>query len=155
MIAFRRRYGASALHLLVMIASFALAGYAAWSLIQDRTIMVVVWFVGAAVGHDVILFPLYSIIDRRFGGRRRRDDDVPAAAGAPAAPWLNYVRVPAAISGLLLLVFLPSIARLSSIYTSTTALSSGGYLARWLGITGALFLVSAVAYAFRLRRARA
>ena len=64
------------------------------------------------------------------------------------------MRFPAAISGILLIVFLPSIARLSSTYTATTGLSSSEYFARWLAITGALFLVSAVLYAARLRRNR-
>lgn len=156
--AFRRLYGANPLHLLAMIASFALAGYAAQSLIQSRPIAVGVWFVGAAIGHDVILLPLYAIADQGarlvLPHRRRR------AAGTVSTPepanggWQNYVRVPAAISACLLLVYLPSIARLSDAFTPTTGLSSQGYFVRWLGITGVLFLLSALTFAVALRRAR-
>lgn len=146
--AFVRRYGAHPLHLLVLIACFGVAGYAALKLIDSRPIAVGVWFVGAAVGHDFVLLPLYALIDGGVRRVRRQPDDL------PRVPWLNYMRFPAAISGILLLVYLPSIARLSDIYTSTTALSSSGYFLRWLGVTGVLFLLSAVAFAIRLRRAR-
>jgi hypothetical protein len=138
----RRRYGGSPGHLLLMLASFALAGFAVLSLIRSRPIEVAVWFVGAAVVHDFVLLPLYTLADHRL----RR-----AAAGRAVA-WLNYVRFPAAISLLLLIVFLPSIARLSGGYTDTTALSSAGYLWRWLAITAGLFVISAGAYALRLLR---
>ena len=138
----RRRYGGSPGHLLLMLASFALAGFAAISLIQSRPIEVAVWFVGAAVVHDFVLLPLYTLADRRLS----------RPAAGRAIPWLNYVRFPVAISLLLLLVFLPSIARLSGGYTDTTALSSAGYVWRWLAITGALLLISAGTYALRLLR---
>lgn len=145
-----RHYGASPLHLLVLMASFGLAGYAALKLIADRPVAVAVWFVGAAVLHDLILLPLYVLADRSARRRSfRRKDEIPA----PPA-WLNYVRYPAAISAVLLLVFLPSIARLSGVYTATTGLSASPYLLHWLAITGTLFLISAVLYAVRIRRSR-
>lgn len=146
---FARHYGAHPLNLLALLASFALAGYAAVLLVQSRPIAVIVWFVGAAVGHDLILLPLYAIVDRpllRFG---RRHPDRP-----PNASWINYVRVPALLSGLLLLVYLPSIAGLSGIYTDTTDLPASRYFARWLAVTGTLFLLSALAFAVHLRRNR-
>jgi hypothetical protein len=147
--AFRRHYGGHPLHLLVLVASFALAGFAAIELVRSRPVAVLVWFVGAAIVHDLLLLPLYAAIDRTVTGRWRRSRELPTAS------WLNYVRFPAAISGLLLLVYLPSIARLAgSTYPHTTALSSSGYFARWLAVTGALFLVSAIAYAVRLARSR-
>lgn len=142
---FARHYGSHPLHLIVLLACFALAGYAALKLIRDETMMVLVWFVGAAVGHDLVLVPLYALIDCGL----RRDRTPPRDIA-----WLNYVRFPAVISGLLLLVFLPSIARLSDVYSDTTGLSSSGYLVRWLGVTGVLFLGSAVLFALRLRRIR-
>lgn len=147
---FSRRYGAGPLHLLAMIASFALAGYAAILLVKSRPIEVIVWFVGAAVGHDLLLLPLYAIADGTLSRAHRCFPEGDIRRGP--SPWINYVRAPAAISGLLLLVYLPSIARLSSIFTQTTALSSGGYFVRWLGITGVLFLLSGLALANRLRR---
>lgn len=146
---FTRRYGSSPPHLIALVASFALAGYAALLLIKSRPIEVIVWFVGAAVGHDVLLLPLYAIADRTLTRRRARH---PSPSGP--SPWINYVRVPAMLSGLLLLVYLPSIARLSSIFPATTGLSSDGYFLRWLGITGVLFLLSGITLALRLRRTR-
>lgn len=142
----RRRYGASPLHLLVFVASFALAGYAAWSLVHVRPVAVATWFVGAAVLHDLLVLPLYSIADRGVQLVGRRPD-------SPAPRALNYVRMPAALSALLLVVFLPSITRLSHRYHATTGLSSAGYFGRWLAITGVLFLGSAILYAASLRRA--
>lgn len=141
-----RRYGGHPLHLIALLASFALAGYAAILLVKSRPIEVIVWFVGAAVGHDVVLLPLYAIADRTLMRARGRH---PKAA---PSVWLNYVRVPAMLSGLLLLVYLPNIARLSDIFTATTALSSQGYFLRWLAVTGVLFLLSGFALAVRLRR---
>lgn len=147
---FAHRYGANPLHLLALLASFALAGYAAILLVHSRPVGVVVWFVGAAIGHDLLLLPLYAIADRGMMRASRR-----RPAPLPSAPWLNYVRFPALVSGLLLLVYLPSIARLSTNYHATTGLSSAGYFARWLAVTGALFLLSALALALRMRRRRA
>ena len=136
----------------MLVASFALAGYAALKLVQQQAIMVVVWFVGAAVLHDLLLVPLYALVDRGLQGPRRRARGTGASA-LPPVPWLNFVRFPAVVSGILLLVFAPSILRLSDVYSDTTGLSSAGYLARWLAVTGVLFAVSAVLYALRLRRA--
>ena len=147
---FRNRYGAQPLHLLALLASFALTGYAVQRLIENQTLRVAIWFVGAAVVHDLLLFPLYAIADGtlvRLWRRRGRPD-------LPAAPWINYLRVPAALSGLLLLIFAPSIFRFSRIYRATTDLSSAGYLDRWLLITAALFATSAVTFAVSLHRRR-
>lgn len=62
--AFRHRYGASPLHLLLVLASFALAVYAGIRLLAGDTLGVIIWFVGAAMVHDLILLPLYSVTDR-------------------------------------------------------------------------------------------
>src|ERR1700733_12444478 len=146
---FVRWYGANPLHLLALLGSFGLAGYAAQRLLADRPIAVAAWFVGAAVGHDLVLLPLYQLADRPLQQIWRR---TPQHAGAP---WINYLRFPLVLSGLLLLVWFPSIFRLSKVYTSTTDLSSRPYFGHWLAITGVLFLISAGAYAFRLRREQA
>lgn len=148
---FTRHYGAHPLNLLAMLVSFAVAGYAALLLISSRPIAVIIWFVGAAIIHDFVLFPLYAIADRILHRRARATSQ---AERRPAPSWINYVRVPTVVSGLLLLVFVPSIARLSSGYHSTTGLSSSGYLLRWLFITAALFLLSALAFAAHLARGR-
>ncbi len=144
---FVRWYGANPLHLLVMVASFALAGYAADKLIRmDRPVAVIIWFVGAAVAHDLILLPLYQLVDWPISRIGRRQ------VSRVTVPWVNYVRIPGALSLLLLLVWFPSILRLNTIYHATTSLSSRDFLSHWLLVTGVLFLLSAVAYAVRLRR---
>ncbi|WP_330261185.1 hypothetical protein [Streptomyces sp. NBC_00539] len=129
--AFRRRYGASPLHLLLVLASFALTAYAGVRLLEGDTVGVALWFVGAALVHDLVLLPLYSVLDR--------------AAQLPGAPWpdVNHVRVPAFVSGLLLLVWWPLILRRVGHYTAATGLPADGFLGRWLLITAALFAASA------------
>lgn len=146
---FRRYYGDQPLHLLSLLACFSLSGYAARELVNNHVLAVAVWFVGAAVGHDLLLFPLYALVDRSLLRLAHRPRALPVTA-----PWLNYVRFPAAVSGLLFLVFAPSILRLSGLYQTATTLSPDRFVWNWLAITGALFLVSAVAYALRLRRLR-
>jgi hypothetical protein len=142
-----RWYGASPLHLLALLACFGLAGYAAARLVSSRPVAVLVWFGGAVVAHDLLLMPLYSLADRSaMAAIRHREPNL------PAAPWINYVRVPVALSGLLLLVWFPLILRLRSPYHASTTLSADPYLWHWLAVTGTLFLLSAVALALRLRR---
>jgi hypothetical protein len=141
-----RWYGASPLHLLALLACFGLAGYAAARLIPSRPLGVAAWFLGAVIGHDLLLMPLYSLADRSaMAAIRRRDPKL------PVTPWINYIRVPAALSGLLLLVWFPLILRLQSPYHASTTLSADPYAWHWLAVTGALFLLSAVAFALRLR----
>lgn len=148
--AFARTYGASPLHLLALFACFALAGAAALQVSEDplRT-RYLLWFLGAIVAHDLLLFPLYALLDRSAGAlvRRRR----PAAPGS-----VNYLRVPALLSGLLLLVFAPVVLRRDSAeaaFTNASGLDYDGYTARWLAVTGVLLLGSALLYALRGRRA--
>lgn len=143
-------YGAHPLHLLALVACFALAGYAAVRLVDSEPVAVAVWFVGAAVGHDLVLLPLYAVVDTTLVGASRRR----AAASMPRVAWLNHLRLPLAVSALLFVVFSPSILRLSDSYVATSGLSAQPYLGRWLLVTAALFGLSAVAYAVRLRRAR-
>jgi hypothetical protein len=142
-----RWYGAGPLHLLALLAGFALAGYAALQLVPSRPLAVAVWFLGAVIGHDLLLMPLYSLADRSALAVIRH-----RAPGLPAVEWINYARVPAALSGLLLLVWFPLIFRLTTAYQASTTLSPAPYLWHWLAVTGALFLLSAVAFAVRLGR---
>jgi len=162
----RRWYGAPLRHLLALLASFALAGYAVQAVAaagQWRGFAL--WFGAAIVGHDLLLFPVYSFADRmlRQSLRRRAGSGRsprPAGPGAgqaseaPAAPpVLNYLRVPAAFSLLLLLVWFPLILGLSSDrYQRASGLSASPYLWRWLAVTGTAFAASAVWYAVSLRR---
>ena len=142
-----RWYGASPLHLLALLACFGLAGYAAARLVSSHPVAVVVWFGGAVIGHDLLLMPLYSLADRSAVAALRHRGE----PQLPTAPWINYLRVPAALSGLLLLVWFPLILRLRSPYHASTTLSADPYLWHWLAVTGTLFLLSAVAFALRLR----
>ncbi len=160
---FRRWYGSHPLHLLALLAAFGLAGYAVhavWAAGQLRGFLI--WFAVAIVGHDLLLFPLYSLADLSVqrlvpGWVSRR----PAAAPAPDAPArpagqpraLNYIRIPVLFSLLLLMAFFPLILGLSQgFYHAASGLGTQPYLWRWLGVTGVMFLVSAVSYAWRTRR---
>jgi len=164
---FRSLYGAGPLHLLALLASFAIAGAAVvgWFQRPFDVSAVLVWFVAAILAHDLVLLPLYSLLDRiafaRAEGRH------PAAPAAPAAPSprrappaspvsaVPYLRVPTILSGLLLLVFFPLIFQLGSgTFSAASGHDPSGYLARWLAATGVLFAASAFAYALAVRRAR-
>jgi hypothetical protein len=162
----RHWYGANPLHLIALIAAFALAGYAVDAVAAAGQLPgFVLWFAVAIVGHDLLLFPLYSIADlsvRRLLPRWATRPAGPAgyagrAAAAPAKPpFLNHIRVPAGLSLLLLMVWFPLILGLSSAnYHKASGLSTDPYLPRWLAITGVAFLISAVSYALRLRHAHA
>jgi peroxiredoxin len=144
-----RWYGASPLHLLAMIGSFALAGYAAAELLRHNAVGILVWFVAAVIGHDLLLMPLYSLADRSATAVFRH-----RPLNLPAGPWINYLRVPAVLSGLLLLIWFPLIFRLPSRFPVSTTLPLDPYLWHWLAVTGALFLLSATALALRLGAAR-
>lgn len=144
---FRRRYGDSPSHLLLLLCSFALTGYAGVRLLRGDWLGILLWFVGAAVLHDLVLLPLYGLADRAL----RR------AAGRPAA-YVNHVRVPAFVSGLLLLVWFPLIAGTQRRrYERAAGLSADVFRQRWLLITAGLFAVSALWRWIRtaVRRARA
>ena len=148
----RREYGpcvrgavGSPLRLLLLAGSFALAGYAGVRLLAGDWFGVALWFVGAALVHDLVLLPLYALADRAlvraFGTFGRRG-------------WVQYVRVPAALSILLLLVWFPLVSgQVARGYEASTGLSGDRFLARWLLITAVLFGGSAVLLVFRLRRA--
>lgn len=138
--------------LLVLLASFVVAGYAGVRLLSGNPIGVGAWFVGSAVVHDLVLFPLYAAADAALVTLLRRR---PALATVAGVPWLNHVRVPAVVSGVLLLVWSPLILRLSApTYLDASGLSPQPFLARWLAVTAVLFTMSAVALAMRVAKAR-
>ncbi|GAA3223848.1 hypothetical protein GCM10017691_11250 [Pseudonocardia petroleophila] len=143
----RTRYGAGPVHLLAMVGCFALAAYAGVRLLDARPLAVAIWFTAAVVAHDLVLFPLYTLADRSAQAVLRR------RAPAPTL-WINHLRVPVLLSGLLLLVWFPLIFQLSGFYTAVTALPAEVYLGRWLLVTGVLFTGSAAILAGRLLRAR-
>jgi hypothetical protein len=142
---FRARYGAAGWHLLILAAAFALAGWVAQRLAGEATaVRILIWFVGAVIAHDLVLFPIYASIDRGLRGVTR---------GRPSP--LNHIRVPALASGLLFLVFLPGILRQGqATYAAATGQDQQPYLGRWLGLSCALFILSGLWYATKaiLRR---
>ena len=144
-----RWYGANPLHLLTMLGSFALAGYAALQWLPVGLFGIAVWFVAAVIGHDLLLMPLYTLADRSAAAVFRR---IPPKL--PPVQWINYLRVPVVLSGLLLLIWFPLIFRLPTGFQAATTLSLDPYLWHWLAVTGALFLLSAAALALRLRTGR-
>ena len=144
-------YGAHPLHLLGLLACFAVTGYAVLQLLPGpNTLRIAVWFVGAAVVHDLVLFPLYALFDRGLT-RARRTVRPGRSRGA-----VNWVRVPALLSGLLLLLFWPVITQHSEpAYNRASGLLQNPYLDRYLAIVAALFLASGLLYlATRLRSRR-
>lgn len=171
----RRWYGANPLHLLALLAAFALAGYAVHAVIAaGQWTGFAEWFAIAIIGHDLLLFPLYSLADLSLrhllpgGSHGGQPEAGPAARGPfeafqPASqaaqswpPLLNYVRIPVIFSLLLLLTFFPMILGLSERELHrASGLSTGPYLWRWLGVTGVMFAISAAAYALNTRRAAA
>ncbi len=136
----------SPLQILLLACSFALAGYAGVRLFAGDWFGVALWFVGAALVHDLVLVPLYAGADRALAG---------ALGAVGRRRWTLYVRVPAMLSGLLLLVWFPMISgQVADHYRSATGLSGDGFLSRWLLVTAVLFGGSAALLVLRLRRAR-
>ena len=150
---FRSLYGDSPLHLLAVIASFAIAGYAFLRIVENPSALgTLVWFAGAAIAHDLIAFPLYSALNLIAHRGIEGPDEV--REERRRVPLINHVRIPAFLSALALLMFFPLILGLDSAnYEKDAGLSGDVFLTRWLGLCAALFLGSALIYAVRLRRA--
>jgi hypothetical protein len=154
---FRSLYGADPLHLLALVASLLIAGaaIAGWfaSFPGSIAVKIVAWFIGAIVAHDLALLPLYSLLDRVAFGPRRVDR---SRRPPRHASDISYVRVPALLSGLLFLVFFPEILRLGDhAFFVASGLHQRAFLVRYLLICAAIFGLSGLAYAVRLRRASA
>ena len=139
--------------LLVLLASFVVAGYAGTRLLAGHAAAAGTWFAGSAVAHDLVLFPLYGALDAALVRLLRRR---PALAVLGGVPWLNHFRIPAVICGILLLVWSPLILQLTSsyspAYTAASGLSAQPYLPRWLFVTATLFAVSAALLVGRIVR---
>lgn len=148
---FKRLYGRDATsHLPAMLVTYAITAYAVWAIFQGgRPWTVVLWLGGAIVAHDFVFLPLYTALyrlARRAGGaepdRRRR------------VIALQHLAVPTMLSFLLFLAALPLILELSeTAYRRTTGMPQEPYLERWLAVTAALFALSAIVYAIRVRGA--
>jgi hypothetical protein len=149
--AFHDVYGSYPLHLLTMAAGFALLGYvvvtvkptALWNP-HSWWQSIAVWFAGAVIAHDLLLFPIYALADRILWARRRPARHLPISVR-------NYLRIPALGSGLTLLVFLPGIiGQGASTYLAATGQTQQPFLGRWLLLTAAMFTTSAIVYLLRL-----
>jgi hypothetical protein len=158
----RQRYGASPVHLIAHLIGFAIAAYALVQLLGEKHwVNFAGWFLAAAVLHDLVLLPAYSVLDRVAHAFSRRLH-ARESAGDPRhqhetrhVPVVNHVRAPALISGVLLLIYFPLILGPAGPgYVSATGHHPSGYLRNWLLITLALFAGSAVIYVTRVRAAR-
>ena len=137
--------------LLALLASFVVAGYAGVRLLSGNPVGVGAWFVGSAVVHDLVLFPLYAGVDTALVTLLRRR---PGLATVVGVPWLNHLRVPVVVSGVLLLVWSPLILRVPTAYQEASGLSAQPFLPRWLAVTAVLFAISAAILAVRVARIR-
>jgi hypothetical protein len=153
---YRAFYGAHPLHLLTMLAGFAVLGYVVATLTPVALWnphvwwqSIAVWFAVAIIAHDLVLFPLYALADRLLAIPAQR------SMRQPRVPAVNYIRLPALASALTFLVFLPDIIEQGApTYQAATGQTQEPFLGRWLLLTAAMFAVSAVCYAVRAARAR-
>lgn len=151
---FTKYYGSHPLHLLTLVAGFALVGYvlvtitpaALWNP-NTWWQSIIVWFAAAVIGHDLLLYPIYALADAVIGRSvPRRPAKIPAH---------NYLRIPALGAGLTLLVFLPGIIEQgAATYRAATGQTQQMFLGRWLILVAAMFAASAIVYVARVFRAR-
>lgn len=155
----RSVYGARPSHLVAMCLSLVGAGYVL-RVVDFSTLWegptwwqsIGVWFIAAAVIHDLIIFPLYTLADVSLAAgltALRRRAPVPA----PPVPPVNYIRCPLLATGLVLLLFFPGIIEQgSSTFTNATGLTQQPYLERFLWLSASFFAVSALCYAVAVAR---
>jgi hypothetical protein len=130
------------------LANLVLLPVCAWALIELYDVSstkalagIATWLLLAAVLHDLLVLPLYSGADR--------------VAQRALGPAINYVRIPAGLSLLLLLVFWGTIAgKGEGAYHAVSGRSFDGYATRWLLVTAALFTASGALYLARRGSAR-
>jgi hypothetical protein len=114
-----------------------IAGWALLTVLDFRAAdNVVVWLVGAVILHDLVLLPAYSGLDR--------------LARYAAKDAINYIRVPAGLSLLMLLVFWSTIrGKGDGAYHYVSGVHYDGYAQRWLLVSAALFALSGALYLAR------
>ncbi|MEV7327796.1 hypothetical protein [Micromonospora sp. NPDC093244] len=140
----RDRYGAAPWHLVVVTAALVLAGWVALRVAHEATAgRMLLWFLGAVIAHDLVLFPVYAAVDRLL-----------RAVARGRVTLLNHLRAPALGSALLFLVYSPGILRLGeTTHLAATGQDQRPYLMRWILLSAALFGLSAVTYLLRRRQA--
>jgi hypothetical protein len=159
---FRRLYGESPWHLLVLLGCLTVCAYAAKRLLERDWFDVAKWIVLGALIPDLVLVPLYAGTDWLVNRALHRGRPVPPTTadqltGSEAGrdtgtSVLNHLRVPACLSLLLLLVYWPLILQDAEPYGGATGLDPTVFLGRWLLITAAVFAASALLFAVRRRR---
>lgn len=142
------QYGAGPLHFLSLAAGLAFGGYLVWIVLPaPNSERILIWAGTAALLHDLVLWPLYTVLDRtaRRAGR----------GGRFTIPWVNHVRVPVVLSAVMLTVSFPLVLRHSqAAYHRATGLTENPYLGRWLLLSGGAFAGSALLYVLRSTRRR-
>ncbi|MBY6682989.1 hypothetical protein HQ312_18190 [Rhodococcus sp. BP-316] len=146
----RRLYGAGAAHAAVMVVSFVLAGAAVLTLGVDALWnpdrwwqSIAVWFIGAAILHDLVLYPLYSLADRATRPTRTWT--------VRQVPVRQHIRVPALGAALTLLVFFPGILNTDdTAIVAATGLNRDPYLERWLWVVAAMVAISVAVFLVRV-----
>lgn len=132
-------YGAHPVQLVLMLLGLVVAGYAVLRVSGDgAAVRILVWFLAAVVGHDLLLFPLYAAADGLL---------VRAVARWGA---VNYVRLPVLASGLTFLLFLPGIIEQGAVsYHNATLQTQAPFLHRWLLLVAGFFVLSALVFVVR------
>ena len=137
----------SAVRAVGVVACLGLGAYAATIILRDPTLHssipgMLLWFAGALLLHDLVLFPLYAAADRAI-----------ALLPATRVPLVNHVRLPLMGAGLTLLVYLPGIIRQGEpVFQGATGLDQAPYLVRWLWLVAAMVAVSALVWVVRVTR---
>lgn len=146
--AFRRAYGAAWWHPVVVLSCLALTAHVVDRLSQEPLSgLMLFWFAGCVLVHDVVLLPTGSLLDRFLTALPRR-----ARSGRELrVRAINHVRVPLLASGLLLLMFLPGIVQQgTATHLAATGMDQQPYFTRWVWLSAAFAVLSAVCFAVRV-----
>lgn len=137
----RRWYGSGPAHVVTLALGGLVGIYAGIKLVSADPWGIVLWFVAAAVIHDIVLVPAYTALDRGARAPLR-------GRGVPF--WYDHVRVPVMLSGLLFMVFFPLILGFPEAFPRITGTSLDVYLPRYLAMVAGLFALSGLALLARI-----
>lgn len=144
---FRFEYGAGPLHLIAAVVGLGVAVWALFAVlgVLGRPENFVKWFAGAIVLHDLLFLPLYSALGVAASGALLRGRRTRLRVAA-----LNHLRIPALLSGLMLLVWFPLILSKAPLtFQRASGLANDLYFGRWVALTVVLFGASALLFAVR------
>ncbi len=148
----RRLYGASPLHLFAHLVVFAIVAFALDRIFSGGHVKeLLIWYLGLAIGHDLVFVPAYTGLDRVVRATVAR---LPLPT-VRRVPVINHLRAPAVISALLLIIYFPLIAHQNAgWFFEVSGHQLTHYARNWLLINAVLFLGSGLIYAARVARAR-